>query len=387
MLNLSGLDIAPLPSGRPALHSRAVPLAPRDGFAMLSGSADGRQTLEEIFSHIEHDGNVQNFILGRPDFSPIWLRHEDSLAGQKGVWELMRLSPDLFVACSNVTYSSPATFPVAGEGLIEFHFRLSGKLSLSDAGSVGHALEVDRGSLLIWRQPEGRNITGHLDAEDREASVTIYLRPSVLENYFGRSERMIPDMLREKLLGDPASLFALRLNLIPKLTQLVQDLSTSSLQGALRLVQAEALVMLILCEIMTMLETPPQEAASCCRLTDADVRCLRQVHKILRERHAPPPTIEELAREVGLGTTKLKNGFKSLFGTTISQFANDLRMQRALELLRKPDIAISQVSHLLGYEYQNSFTAAFRRHFAILPKDYRRDPWLVSISPASGLHQ
>ena len=33
---------------------------------------------------------------------------------------------------------------------------------------------------------------------------------------------------------------------------------------------------------------------------------------------------------------------------------------------------------MLGYEYQNSFTVAFRRQFNVLPKDYRRDPMILA---------
>jgi AraC-like DNA-binding protein len=78
-----------------------------------------------------------------------------------------------------------------------------------------------------------------------------------------------------------------------------------------------------------------------------------------------------------LSATKLKSGFKALFGKSISHFANELRMQHALELLRKSDSSILLVAETLGYEYQNSFTVAFRRHFNVLPKDYRRDPMVL----------
>ena len=136
--------------------------------------------------------------------------------------------------------------------------------------------------------------------------------------------------------------------------------------------------MTVLCEVVSMLEGAHDDSTSLCRLSDADVRCLRKARDLIRSHYTPAPTIDEIAREVGLSATKLKSGFKALFGKSVSQYGNELRMQHALELLRKFDIPILLVAEALGYEYQNSFTVAFRRFFNVLPKDYRRDPMILA---------
>lgn len=45
-----------------------------------------------------------------------------------------------------------------------------------------------------------------------------------------------------------------------------------------------------------------------------------------------PPTIAELAREIGLNQLKLKQGFKTLFGTSIYALFQRHRMERACAL-------------------------------------------------------
>lgn len=361
--------------------------APVDGNALRIGAALDDIGLEALFRTLEGSGFERLCLLRRPDATLVSAQRSDVVNGREGAWKLMRLSDDLFVRLSNTAGGQSAVFPISGEGLIEFHFRLAGRLSLSDAAGPGAAMEVNRGSLLIWRQPVGWNVTGRLDTDERESSVTIYLRPSVLENYFGDFAQSLPQDLTQRLCCEGGGLFALRLVPIPRLVQLVHELSTLDVSGPRRLVQAEALVMLILCEVVGMLEETSHDTVSAGRMTDLDVRCLRRARAILQERHIAPPTIEALAREVGLGTTKLKNGFKGLFGQTICQFANEIRMERAREMLCKPDIAIAAVAEVLGYEYQNSFTAAFRRHFGVLPKDYRRDPLILGSEPLVGLPQ
>lgn len=349
-----------------------------NGNALRTGMPLDDLGLQGLFRTLEACDCQSLCLLQRPDVTLVSALRREVVNGRESEWELMRLSDDLFVRLSNTACEKSAVFPISGEGLIEFHFRLSGRLSLSE--DANPALQVDRGSFLIWRQPVGRDVTGRLDTNEREASMTIYLRPEALKRYFGEAADLPASDILQRLCSEDAELVALRLALIPRLAQLVHDLSTLNAHGPRRIVQAEALVMLILCEIVGMLEETPHDVASSCRVTDLDIRCLRRARTILQERYSAPPTIEALAREVGMGTTKLKNGFKCLFGTTICQFTNEIRMERARELLLKPDMAISLVAEMLGYEYQNSFTAAFRRHFSVLPKDYRRDPLVLRVA-------
>jgi AraC-like DNA-binding protein len=164
----------------------------------------------------------------------------------------------------------------------------------------------------------------------------------------------------------------------PRLIEQVRKLWSIEIARSRDLVQAEALMMVILCEVVFMLEDAHDDSTSLSRLSDIDVSCLRRARDLIRGQHTPSPTIDEIARAVGLSSTKLKSGFKALFSKSISQYANDLRMGYALEMLRKSDISILLVAEALGYEYQNSFTVAFRRQFNVLPKDYRRDPMILA---------
>lgn len=362
-----------------ASQPRLFQAADLNGDILRAGPTSPNRRLEDLFKTLESSECKNLTLLHRPDGTLVSAMHSEVIDGHKCLWELIRLSDDLFVRTSNCEYEQSTVFPISGEGLIELHFRQSGRLSLSDESEPDTNLKVDCGSLLIWRQPDGHDVTGRLDTSEREASLTIYLRPSVLAHYFGEFAQTLPEALTQRLCCQGGSLFALRLTPFPRLTQLVHELLALNCSGPLRLVQVEALVMLVMCEVVAMLREAPHDAVAGGRITDVDVRCLRQARAILQERYTNPPTIEYLARSVGLGTTKLKNGFKSLFGTTISQFTNDIRMEHACELLCKPDIPIAIVAETLGYGYQNSFTTAFRRHYGVLPKDYRRDPLILRL--------
>lgn len=83
-------------------------------------------------------------------------------------------------------------------------------------------------------------------------------------------------------------------------------------------------------------------------------------------------TIPNLALSAGINQTKLKTGFKEIFGQTIFGFLLDLRMNRAKELLVSTDITISEIATIVGYNYSQHFVHAFKRYFDCTPGEFRK---------------
>ena len=61
-----------------------------------------------------------------------------------------------------------------------------------------------------------------------------------------------------------------------------------------------------------------------------------------------------------------------MFGATVFEFCLARRMELARGLLLDGGMTISEIAETVGYEHPTNFTAAFRRRFNALPKDYRR---------------
>jgi AraC family transcriptional activator of pyochelin receptor len=74
---------------------------------------------------------------------------------------------------------------------------------------------------------------------------------------------------------------------------------------------------------------------------------------------------------VGLNRRKLTYGFSKLFGQTIFEFGQQIRMDRAVKMLREDRLNIGQIAGLLGYENPRNFSVAFVNRFGVLPKDAR----------------
>ena len=110
---------------------------------------------------------------------------------------------------------------------------------------------------------------------------------------------------------------------------------------------------------------------SCPFLNDADF--MLKVHlakEILLENMGTPPTIDELSERVGVSLKKLKTGFKEVYGSPISEFLLESKMNKALKQLDQTDISVNHLSAELGYSSPSHFIQSFKKRFGTTPKQY-----------------
>lgn len=103
---------------------------------------------------------------------------------------------------------------------------------------------------------------------------------------------------------------------------------------------------------------------------EENVERIRLGKKILVERMTEPPTIKQLALEIGLNEYKLKEGFKNIYGKTVFQFLNDYRLDTARHLLDSGKYKVNDTAFQIGYTNPSHFIAAFRKKFGMTPKKY-----------------
>jgi AraC family transcriptional regulator, transcriptional activator of the genes for pyochelin and ferripyochelin receptors len=105
-------------------------------------------------------------------------------------------------------------------------------------------------------------------------------------------------------------------------------------------------------------------------LKSDDVDRLHVASQILIERVNNPPSLMELARQVGLNDRKLKQGFLQVFGTTVFGYLHDHRLERSQQLLASGETSVTEVAHAVGYASLPSFSKAFRKKFGSSPIAY-----------------
>ena len=111
--------------------------------------------------------------------------------------------------------------------------------------------------------------------------------------------------------------------------------------------------------------------SECPFLVDEDnVRRIRNAKQILLSNISHPPTLFQLANEVGISVKKLKEGFKKLYGSTVYQFVMTNKMDYARKLLGTGSYNVNEVALKLGYSNSSHFIEAFKKKIGTTPKKY-----------------
>lgn len=108
------------------------------------------------------------------------------------------------------------------------------------------------------------------------------------------------------------------------------------------------------------------------KLRPADIDSLHHAKNYIEQNYQTPCSIIDLAKIVGINQTKLKNGFKDLFGTTVFGYVRDIQMEKAKQLLLEERLYVSEVADQVGYNHPQHFAVAFKRKFGILPSELKK---------------
>jgi transcriptional regulator GlxA family with amidase domain len=100
-------------------------------------------------------------------------------------------------------------------------------------------------------------------------------------------------------------------------------------------------------------------------------RRIQRVIEVLETRWNEPLRVTELARDAGLGVSRLQMLFKAHARRSIRTFLKDRRLENAAEMIRESDERISQIAYAVGFRDVPNFNHAFKERFGMSPRRYR----------------
>ena len=98
---------------------------------------------------------------------------------------------------------------------------------------------------------------------------------------------------------------------------------------------------------------------------------LYQAKEILSQNLDTPPSLAELARQIGLNTFKLKKDFKEVFGVPVFKYLQNERMITAHDLIRTKKATVQEAAWHVGYDSLSSFSNAFTKKFGFRPSEVK----------------
>lgn len=157
-----------------------------------------------------------------------------------------------------------------------------------------------------------------------------------------------------------------------KMMNLLQGIKDCRLDGPARNVYLEGLLLEVLGNQLALFEEDQQEKSMAFKFQKHEMESFQDATKIFEEKLEQNPSIPQVAREVGVNVNKLQEGFKHLYGCTVNQYVNGIRLRKSAELLHYSAHNVSEIVTLVGLSSKSYFSKVFKRAYGIRPSEYRK---------------
>ena len=107
-------------------------------------------------------------------------------------------------------------------------------------------------------------------------------------------------------------------------------------------------------------------------MTDlADLARLRRVRDRIDREYAKPLDVEALARDAHMSAGHFSRQFKRAYGESPYSYVMTRRVERAMALLRKGGLSVTEVCFEVGFQSLGTFSTRFTELVGVPPSVYR----------------
>ena len=104
-----------------------------------------------------------------------------------------------------------------------------------------------------------------------------------------------------------------------------------------------------------------------------DLARLRRVRDRIDREYAQPLNVEALAQGVHMSAGHLSREFKLAFGESPYSYLMTRRIERAMALLRRGDLSVTEICFMVGCSSLGTFSTRFTELAGVPPSVYRRE--------------
>jgi len=237
---------------------------------------------------------------------------------------------------------------------IQMHFCLRGNSKfLFNNGSYSFDV-LDNRSILLYN-PQ-RILPINLEIQPKTTLVSLLISIGKFHSLFSKESGYIPFLSDEnsnrKFYDDT--------EIKPTVSIVLQQIINSNINSSIRELYVKGKVYELLS--LHFQKEENTDAEYCPFLVDAqNVLKIRKAKEIIISRMSEPPSLQELATEIGLNIKKLKEGFKQIYGDTVYSFLFDYKMEHSRRLLESNKYNVNEVGLQVGYSTASHFIPLLRR--------------------------
>ncbi|WP_309064208.1 helix-turn-helix transcriptional regulator [Microbacterium sp.] len=113
-----------------------------------------------------------------------------------------------------------------------------------------------------------------------------------------------------------------------------------------------------------------------------ELAALRRVRDRIDREYAKPLDVESLARQAHMSSGHLSRRFRDVYGESPYAYLMTRRIERAMALLRRGDVSVTEACFAVGFSSLGTFSTRFAELVGMPPSAYRRDPGLAAGIPS-----
>ena len=246
---------------------------------------------------------------------------------------------------------------------IQFHFCLKGSAKFNFNNNSYSFDVIDTRYMLLYNTLQ--KLPVNLDLGAKSWSISVFISIEKFHSLFSKEAAYIPflsDENKNKKYYDDGQTS-------PQMSIVLNQILNFNVNSSIKTLYVKGKVYELLSLFFNTNEGTDSE--KCPFLIDEDyVQKIKLAKDIIISRMAEPPSLQELADEVGLSLRKIKEGFKQIYSDTVFNFLFNYKMEEARRLLETNTLNVNEVGLKVGYSTSSHFIAAFKKKFGITPKKY-----------------
>ena len=155
----------------------------------------------------------------------------------------------------------------------------------------------------------------------------------------------------------------------PQLNFIFQQIRESQAEGRILPLYLESKVMELLSIIITRLEEKEKNISVV--LTKKDKQNLKRVVSAMKKDLSVHIDGLELSKIALMSPARFQLAFRKYYGVPPYEYLKELRLNKALLLLKNPEYKISTIAEKVGYIHTGHFAKIFKSTYGITPSKYR----------------
>lgn len=98
----------------------------------------------------------------------------------------------------------------------------------------------------------------------------------------------------------------------------------------------------------------------------------RKALQYIKEHYTEGITVADVSKHINYSESYFGYAFKKKYKMSVSQYVRELQLAKSKDLLENTSFSVASVSSYVGFDDFTYFSALFKKHFGLSPKEYRK---------------